>query len=132
MYFEPENDEEELFALRGALSGTKTPTGCMGALGLLGSGLMVLGGVSMLTMGGPAAGVGVMYLFIAVLYAIAPGLLAASAMQSPKDLDDSTAAVRQARILMVFWWLAAVMTLGTLVLYFFAFLLAFGGMAAFL
>ncbi len=130
MYFEPEDDEEELYALRGALAGTRTPTGCIGFLGLAGSGLMVVAGVMMMLspgFGSSGVGVGVVYLIMAALYALGPGILTASAMQRPKTLEDNTAAVRQARLLMVFWWLAAVMVLGTTALYFFAFLFAFAG-----
>jgi hypothetical protein len=135
MYFEPEDDEEELFALRGHLAGTRTPTGCLGFLGLLGSALLLFSGLMLVIdppSYGPGAGAGVLYLVFALLYAIAPGLLALSAMQRPKTLDDNTAAVRQARLLMVFWWLAAVMTIMVLAFYVFAFFFAFVGYAALL
>lgn len=131
MYYEPEDDEEELYALRGALAGTRTPTGCLGTLGLLGSVLMLVGGVSFMlspvSLAGTGIGVGAVYIVLALLYGIAPGILAAAAMQRPKDLDDNSAAVRQARLLMVFWWLAAVMVMATFALYFVGFIM-FAGM----
>lgn len=111
---EPEDAEEELFALRGTLAGTRMPIGCIGMLGLAFS-LLICIGAGMMSFGRSPVG-GVVNIVFAVLYAIGPGLLVAAAMQRPRDIDDSRAAIRQARLLTGFWWLTAVVTLISVVL----------------
>lgn len=116
---EPDDAEEELLALRGAVDGARGPAGVFGCLGLLGAGLFLLTSLPFLLgrMGTDGFVVGLLYVVFGVMYGLAPGVLFAYAMQRPVDYEDARASLRQARLLTVYWWLIAASALGFGALY---------------
>lgn len=114
---EPEDEEEELLALEAALAGTRAPTTAIGCIGLGFCSLLVFTGVGALTSTyGDGTVTALVFFGMALIYGIGPSLLLAAGMTRQRDLDDRSAAIRQVRILTVFWWIAVVGMLGTLAL----------------